>query len=103
MTVTIQVFVERIRGKGAFVGLAAVDIDLDGIELRLRGVRVMRRANGRLEVSLPVYRDTVGTWAPAVGLPPELFEVIRAKVLGMMACHLDSPFPESSSLWATGA
>jgi hypothetical protein len=72
-TVTFTVTdVERIEGAGRLAALAAIEIELDGVALTVRGVRVLRQ-RGRITTEPPRYRDPrTGQWLPALVLPDEL-------------------------------
>lgn len=72
--------IERAHG-GRVVALAIVALDVDGVELVMQGVQVLRAAGGGLEVRAPMWRHPTGRWIPAVVLPDELRDAIGAEVL----------------------
>jgi hypothetical protein len=64
--------VERIRGAGRLVALAAVEIDLEGVVVLVQGIQVVRQRGG-IATQAPRFRDPrTGAWVPAVVLPKEL-------------------------------
>ncbi len=82
-TVTFTVLgTQPVRGAGRLVGLANVEVVLDGVAITLQGIGIMRERDGNLTCKAPVFRYTDGTWLPAVVLPPELGKAIAAEVLG---------------------
>jgi len=76
--------VEPVRGAGRLVGLAIVRVELEGVELVLQGVQVLRTPAG-LTVQAPTFRHPKhGCSVPSVILPPELRDAIGAEVLASM-------------------
>ena len=76
--------VERVRDRGALVGLAIVEVDVGGVVFTLQGVQVVQTPAGGLECRSPVFRHpAAGTWLPGVLLPPELAEAMAAEVLAI--------------------
>lgn len=72
---------EPVRGAGRLIGLAIVRLELDGVELTLQGVQVVRIPAG-LSVQAPRFRHPRdGRWLPCLVLPDELREAIGAQVL----------------------
>lgn len=67
--ITILSF-DRVR-EGRVRCYADVLIDIDGIELTLRGVQAVARPPGRIAIEPPRYRRGPH-WLPAVMLPPEV-------------------------------
>ena len=86
-TVTFTVTdVERIEGAGRLAALVAIEIELDGIALTVRGVRVLRQKN-RITTEAPRYRDPrTGQWLPALILPDELGLAIAREVHRIVMC-----------------
>ena len=80
-TVTFTVTdVERIEGAGRLAALAAIEIELDGVALTVRGVRVLRQKD-RITTEAPRYRDPrTGQWLPALILPEELGRAIAREL-----------------------
>lgn len=85
MMVTFTVTaLERIEGHGRLLALAALEIDFDGVTLRLQGVQVVRQGKG-ITTQAPRFRDPKkGAWVPAVILPDELGAAIAREVQGML-------------------
>ena len=81
MTVTFTVTgLERIRGHGRLLALAALEIEFDGVTLGLHGVQVIRQGK-RITTQAPRFRNPkTGVWAPAVILPDELSAAIAQEV-----------------------
>lgn len=72
-TVNVEVLGVEPVSAGRLVGLATVELDLDGIVVTLQGVRLLRRPDGRLDIEAPVFRHpSTGQWLPAVALPADL-------------------------------
>jgi stage V sporulation protein G len=74
---------EWVRGKGRLAGLADVRIEIEGVVLLLRGVRVLREPDGGLACQEPRSRHPDGVWVAALVLPPELLDAIEAAVLAL--------------------
>ena len=70
-----------LPGRGRLLGLAQVEVTLDGVAIVLQGVRILRRADGLSYVEPPCYRHTDGDMVPAVVLPIDLDEAIARAVL----------------------
>lgn len=88
MTVIVTVLgVEQVRGKGALIGLAIVELDIAGVVIMLQGVQVVRLPNGSLSCRPPQFRRANGAWTSAAVLPPELADALGAEVLA----HLQLP------------
>ena len=83
---TVEVLdVTRLAGRGRLLGLAAVEMVLDGVAIVLQGVRVLRRSDGMGVVEMPCYRHADGDLVPAVVLPLELEEAVARAVLHHLA------------------
>jgi hypothetical protein len=62
--------IEAVQGAGRLVGLATVQIVVEGLVLTLQGVQAVRERDGTLSCSAPVFRPPrTGRWLPAVVLP----------------------------------
>ncbi len=70
-----------LPGRRRLMGLAQVEVILDGVAIVLQGVRILRRADGLSYVEPPCYRHTDGDMVPAVLLPVELEEAVAWAVL----------------------
>jgi stage V sporulation protein G len=75
------VSVTRLHNAGRVLALATVEIDLDGIELTMSGIQIVRLANGRLQCKAPHHRLPTGQWVPSIVLPDELERAIGAEIL----------------------
>ena len=71
--------VEKVRGAGRLHAIAVVSVDVDGVEMRIQGVRIVRQPTGLL-----AFRRPGGEWVPAVTLPPELKDAIAAEILDVV-------------------
>jgi hypothetical protein len=81
-SVTFTVFgMERFRDLGRLVGLANVEVVVDGVPIGVQGVRILQRPGGSLAAELPRFRHPDGRWIPSVGLPQALWDAIAAAVL----------------------
>ena len=74
---------EWIPDKERLAGLADVRIEIEGVALLLRGVRVLREPDGGLACQEPRFRHPDSGWVTALVLPPELSDAIAAAVLGL--------------------
>jgi hypothetical protein len=94
-TVTFVVTaVERIRGAGRLVALAAVEIDLEGVVVLVQGIQVIRQ-RGRIATQAPRFRDPrSGAWRPAVILPDELGAAIAKELHRMVTGQRDEALPD---------
>ena len=72
--------IEPVRA-GRLVAIATVSIDVNGVEFRIQGVRIIRRADGLCAVEAPQFRRPGGQWVPAVTLPDALKNAIAAEIL----------------------
>ena len=88
MTVTFTVTgLERIKGCGRVLALAALEIDFDGVVVRLEGFQVLRQGH-RVFAHAPRFRNPkTGVWAPAVVLPDELSSAIAQELQRLLACE----------------
>ncbi len=87
-TVGIEVLaVEPVAGAGRLLALAVVNLVLDGVEVTLQGVNVMRQPDGQLACQVPRWRHPKGNWLPAVVLPPELTKAIADAVFAELGAR----------------
>ena len=56
--------------------LAAVEIDIDGVPLEIRGIRALHVPPAATRIELPTVREAAGKSQPAIILPEELREPI---------------------------
>lgn len=84
VTYTVTAF-ERVRGAGRLVGLAVVEVDVQGVIFTLQGVQVTQEADGSLACRSPVWRHPKnGQSVPCMQLPPALAGAIAGTVIGCM-------------------
>ena len=57
---------------GRLFALAAVEIDIDGVRIEVRGIRAMRVPTGETRVELPKFRDAAGQSRAVIVLPDEV-------------------------------
>lgn len=79
--VTIAVLGIERAPAGRLVGLAAVELLIDGVAIVLQGVRIIRTGPRGLGVEAPTFRGPTGAAVPTVILPPELSAAIARVVL----------------------
>jgi hypothetical protein len=78
-TVSITVLsVTPARAKKLFA-FASVEIDIDGVQIGVHGVRAMRE-DGATAIELPKFRDAGGVWRAAITLPEEVHSPIAKAV-----------------------
>ncbi len=58
------------------MAIATIQILVEGVEMTLNGIRLMRQRSGDVTVELPMTRDARGREAPAIQLPDELIRAI---------------------------
>lgn len=70
------------------LALASAEIEVGGIAFRVDGIQVIagrKRGFPTVQVKLPTYRGSDGTWRPAMVLPPELERPLGDAVLAAYA------------------
>ena len=77
----VVVSVTRLHSAGNLLALASIAIDLDGIELTMSGIQVVRTPAGKLQCKAPHHRLPTGQWVPSIVLPDELERAIGREVL----------------------
>jgi len=78
-TVSITVLsVTPARAKKLFA-FASVEIDIDGVQIGVHGIRAMRE-DGGTAIELPKFRDAGGVWRAAITLPEEVHSPIAKAV-----------------------
>lgn len=60
--------------------MATVTISIDGVDMTLSGVRLMRQRNGEVSVETPTTRDAAGREIPVIEFPPEIHQAIDRAV-----------------------
>jgi len=66
---------------GKLFALASVEIDIDGIQVQVHGIRALRVAPAGTRIELPKFRDAAGMMRSAVSLPDEVRGPIGDAVL----------------------
>ncbi len=68
---------------------AAVEISIDGIDITVSGIKLVRQRDHNVTVEMPTISDDMGRPAPCIGLPDEITRaidlVIRREVLETVA------------------
>jgi hypothetical protein len=59
--------------------IASVEIDIDGVQIGVHGIRAMRE-DGGTAIELPKFRDAGGVWRAAITLPEEVHSPIAKAV-----------------------
>jgi stage V sporulation protein G len=78
-TVSITVLsVTPAHAKKLFA-FASVEIDIDGVQIGVHGIRAMREREGTV-IDLPKFRDATGIWRTAITLPEEVLSPIAKAV-----------------------
>jgi DNA-binding cell septation regulator SpoVG len=60
--------------------LVSVEIDIDGIQIAIHGIRAIDVANGT-RIELPQFRDQGGTLRPVIAVPEEVHGAIGKAVI----------------------
>jgi hypothetical protein len=82
-TATVIVAVVEIvgtPGAGRLMALATVDLEIEGVAMRLTGVRLVKRRDQDVTVELPMTRDPLGRQVPCIQFPPEIHEAIEEAI-----------------------
>ena len=66
---------------GRLFGLASVEIDIDGIQIQIHGIRAQRVGSIGTRIELPKFRDATGMLSSAIILPDEIRGPIGDAVL----------------------
>lgn len=80
-TVSITVLsVTPARAKNLFA-FASIEIDIDGLQIGVHGIRAMHVGPDAAAIELPKFRDADGMWRTAITLPEEIYTPIARAVL----------------------
>jgi stage V sporulation protein G len=80
-TISITVLsITPARAKNLFA-FASVEIDIDGVQIGLHGIRAMHAGPDAAAIELPKFRDAGGVWRTAITLPEEIHVPIARAVL----------------------
>jgi DNA-binding cell septation regulator SpoVG len=69
--VSIRVLSVTPMRAGKLFALASVEIDIDGIQIAIHGIRALNAANGT-HIELPQFRDQGGALRPTITVPEEI-------------------------------
>lgn len=61
--------------------MATFDSTIEGIELRLTGLRLVKRRDGSVTVELPMIRDALGRSTPCIAFPNEIHAAIELAII----------------------
>ncbi len=59
---------------------ASVDIMIEGVEIRVSGLRLVRHRDQSVTVELPMTRDALGRPSPCVEFPEEIHRAIKLAI-----------------------
>ena len=80
-TVSITVLsVTPARAQKLFA-FASVEIDIDGVQIGVHGIRAMHAGPEAAAIELPKFRDADGVWRTAITRPEEIYTPIAKTVL----------------------
>jgi len=80
-TVSITVLsVTPVRANKLFA-FASVEIDIDGVQIGVHGIRATHAGSEAAAIELPKFRDADGVWRTAITLPEEIYTPIARAVL----------------------
>ena len=80
-TVSITVLsVTPARAQKLFA-FVSIEIDIDGVQVGVHGIRAMHAGPEAAAIELPKYRDGDGLWRTAIALPEEIYTPIARAVL----------------------
>jgi stage V sporulation protein G len=80
-TVSITVLsVTPARAQRLFA-FASIEIEIDGVQIGIHGIRAMHAGPEAAAIELPKYRDGDGLWRTAITLPEEIHVPIARAVL----------------------
>ena len=80
-TISITVLsVTPAREKKLFA-FASVEIDIDGVQIGVHGIRATHAGPEAAAIELPKFRDADGVWRTAITLPEEVYTPIAKAVL----------------------
>jgi stage V sporulation protein G len=80
-TVSITVLsVTPARAQKLF-SFASIEIDIDGVQIGVHGIRAMHAEPEAVAIELPKFRDGDGVWRTAITLPEEIYIPIARAVL----------------------
>jgi len=66
---------------GKLFALVSIELDIDGVQIQVHGIRAVRVVPVGTRIELPQFRNTSGFMQPAIRLPAELRGAIGDAVL----------------------
>jgi stage V sporulation protein G len=80
---TISITVRSVTPSRAnkLFAFASVEIDVDGVQIGVHGIRAMHAGRDAAVIELPKFRDSDGTWRTAITLPEKIYTSIARAVL----------------------
>jgi hypothetical protein len=79
-TVSITVLSVTPTHARKLFAFASVEIDIDGVQIGIHGIRAMRGPEGTV-IEFPKFRDAGGVWQTAITLPEEVWSPVARAVL----------------------
>ena len=80
-TVSITVLSVTLARAQKLFAFASIEIDIDGVQIGVHGIRAMHAGPEAAAIELPKYRDGDGLWRTAITLPEEIYTPIARAVL----------------------
>jgi len=80
-TVSITVLSVTPAQARKLFAFASIEIDIDGVQIGVHGIRAMRAGPDAAAIELPKFRDAAGVWRTAITLPEEVYTPIARAVL----------------------
>ena len=68
--------VQRVTGRGTLKWLFDVQIDIQGVEIEVRGFQGRETASEAISIRAPQFRGGDGRWLPALILPDSIMSTI---------------------------
>ena len=68
--------VQKVTGRGTLKCLFDVQIDIQGVEIEVRGFQCRETARGAISIRAPQFRSCDGRWLPALILPDSVMSAI---------------------------
>ena len=68
--------VQKVTGRGTLKCLFDVQIDIQGVEIEVRGFQCRETSRGAISIRAPQFRSRDGRWLPALILPDSVMSAI---------------------------
>lgn len=68
--------VQQVTGRGTLKWLFEAQIDIQGVEIEVRGFQGRETARGGISIHAPQFRGGDGRWLPALILPPGIMSAL---------------------------